>query len=101
MLAEVCFDCVLFLCFAMGCVFQFGELAHNMMWGTTIAHKRVHYFIIIIIDDDDVELNVLGCRVDILGTNCDHCVSMVQCCFTIRLIGAGSPGRPPRLSHSS
>ena len=21
--------------------------------------------------DDDVELNVLGCRVDILGTNCD------------------------------
>ena len=22
--------------------------------------------------DDDVELNVLGCRVDILGTNCDH-----------------------------
>ena len=21
-------------------------------------------------DDDDVELNVLGCRVDILGTNC-------------------------------
>ena len=24
--------------------------------------------------DDDVELNVLGCRVDILGTNCDQCV---------------------------
>ena len=75
----------------MGCVFQFGELAHNMMWGTTIEHKRVHYFIIII-DDDEVELNALGCRVDILGTNCDHCV---------RLIRAGSPGRPPRLSHSS
>ena len=33
-------------------------------------------------DDDDVELNVLGCRVDVLGTNCDQCVSMVQCCFT-------------------
>ena len=33
-------------------------------------------------DDDDVELNVLGCRVDILGTNCDQCVSTVQCCFT-------------------
>ena len=52
-----------------------------------------------------VELNVLGCRVDILGTNCDQCVSMVQCCFTstetIRLIRTGSPGRPPRLSHSS
>ena len=30
-------------------------------------------------DDDDVELNVLGCRVDILGTNCDQCVCMVQC----------------------
>ena len=24
------------------------------------------------LNDDDVELNVLGCRVDILGTNCDH-----------------------------
>ena len=23
---------------------------------------------------DDVELNGLGCRVDILGTNCDQCV---------------------------
>ena len=55
-------------------------------------------------DDDDVELNVLGCRVDVLGTNCDQCVSMVQCCFTstetIRLIRTGSPGRPPLLSHS-
>ena len=53
----------------------------------------------------DVELNVLGCLVDILGTNCDQCVSMVQCCFssieTIRLIRWESPGRPPRLSHSS
>ena len=41
--------------------------------------------------------------VDILGTNCDQCVSMVQCCFTstetIRLVRTGSPGRPPRLSH--
>ena len=55
--------------------------------------------------DDDVELNVLGCSVDILGTNCDQCVSMVQYCFTstktIKLIRTGSPGRPPRLSHSS
>ena len=53
---------------------------------------------------DDVELHVLGCRVDILGTNCGQCLSMVQCCFTstetVRLIGTGSPGRPPRLSHS-
>ena len=24
-------------------------------------------------DDDDVKLHVLGCRVDILGTNCDQC----------------------------
>ena len=56
-------------------------------------------------DDDDVELNVLGCWVDILGTNCDQCVGIVQCCFTsteaIRLVRTGSPGRPPRLSHSS
>ena len=29
-------------------------------------------------NDDDVELNVLGCRVDMLGTNCDQCVCMVQ-----------------------
>ena len=52
-------------------------------------------------DDDDVEFNVLGCRVAILGTNCDQCVCMVECCFTstetIRLIRTGSPGRPPRL----
>ena len=58
-----------------------------------------------LLDDDDVEVNVLTCRVDILGTNCDQCVCMVQCCFTstetIRLIRTGSPGRPPRLSHSS
>ena len=43
--------------------------------------------------------------VDILGTNCDQCVSMVQCCFTstetARLIRTESPGWPPRLSHSS
>ena len=35
-------------------------------------------------DDDDLEINVLGCRVDRLGTNCDQCVSMVQCGFTSR-----------------
>ena len=55
--------------------------------------------------DDNVELNVVGCRVDILGTNCDQCRSMVQCCFTstetVKLIRTESPGRPPRLSHSS
>ena len=55
--------------------------------------------------DDDVELNVVGCRVDIFGTNCDQCVSTVQCCFTssetIRLIRTGNPGQPPRLSHGS
>ena len=43
--------------------------------------------------------------VDILGTNCDQCRSMVQCCFTsaetVRLIRTESPGRPSRLSHSS
>ena len=54
---------------------------------------------------DDVEPNVLGCRVDILGTNREHGVRMAQCCFTstetIRLIRTGSPGRPRRLSHSS
>ena len=42
---------------------------------------------------------------DILATNCDQCVSMVRYCFTstktVRLVRTGSPGRPPRLSHSS
>ena len=56
-------------------------------------------------DDDDVELNIVVCRVDTLRTNCDQCISTVQCCFTstetIRLIRTGSPGRPSRLSHSS
>ena len=55
--------------------------------------------------DNDAEFNVLGCRVDLLGTNCEQCVCMVQCCFTstetIRFIRTGSPGRPPRLSRSS
>ena len=45
--------------------------------------------------DGDVELHVLGCRVDILGTSCDQCLSMVQCRFTstetARLIRTGSP----------
>ena len=57
------------------------------------------------VDDDVVELHVLGRRVDMLGTNCELCLSMVQCCFTstetARLIRTESPGRPPRLSHSS
>ena len=43
--------------------------------------------------------------VDILGTNCDHCWSTVQCCFmsteTVRLIRMESLGWPPWLSHSS
>ena len=44
---------------------------------------------------EDVELRVLGCLVDIIGTNCDQCVNMVQCCFTstetVRLIRDGEP----------
>ena len=42
---------------------------------------------------------------DILGTNCDQYLSMVQYCFTstetVRLIRTESPGRSPQLSHSS
>ena len=42
---------------------------------------------------------------DILGTNCDQCQSMVQCCFmsteTVRLIRTESLGQPPQLSRSS
>ena len=43
--------------------------------------------------------------VDILGTSCDQCRSMVQYSFTStesrRLVRTDSSGRPPRLSHSS
>ena len=43
--------------------------------------------------------------VDILGTSCDQCWSMVQYSFTSTetrtLVRMDSPGRPPRLSHSS
>ena len=43
--------------------------------------------------------------VDILGTSCDQCRSMVRYSFrsteTRRLVRTDSPGRPPRLSHSS
>ena len=43
--------------------------------------------------------------VDILGTSCDQCRSMVQYSFTStetrRLVRTDSPGRPPRLSHNS
>ena len=43
--------------------------------------------------------------VDISGTSCDQCRSMVQYRFTStetrRLVRTDSPGRPPRLSHSS
>ena len=56
-------------------------------------------------DDDEVELNVLGGRVDILGTNCDQCECMVEGRFTstetVRLIRTGDPRRPPRRPHSS
>ena len=42
---------------------------------------------------------------DKFGTSWDQRVSMVQHCFTstetVRLIRTESPGRPPRLSHSS
>ena len=42
--------------------------------------------------------------VDILGTSCDQCRSMVQYSFTStetrRLVRTGSPGRPPPLSHT-
>ena len=42
---------------------------------------------------------------DILGTSCDQCRSMVQYRFTSteprRLVRTDSPGRQPRLSHSS
>ena len=57
-------------------------------------------------DDDDIKLHILRCQLTYqVGTKCDQCLSMVQCCFTstetVRLIRTESPGRQPRLSHSS
>ena len=52
--------------------------------------------------DDDVDrASCPRMSVDIFGTKCDQCRSMVQCCFTsteaVKLIRSESPGRPPRL----
>ena len=80
----------------------FGTIAGHRVWQLRrhLLPQLSHNF-----HNDDVELNVLGCQVDIFGTNCDQCVSMVQCCFTstetVRLIRTESPGRPPLFSHSS
>ena len=42
---------------------------------------------------------------DILGTNCDECLSMVKCSFTstetVRLIRTESPGRPTLFFHTA
>ena len=46
------------------------------------AAIRLRYTLKRICFKDDIELHVVGCRVDILGTNCDQCLSMAQCCFT-------------------
>ena len=39
MLAEVCFDCFI-LCFVMGYVLQFGEIAHKTVHYKKIFEKR-------------------------------------------------------------
>ena len=82
--------------------------AQFLAWGLFLELGQAHYkwkFDYLLCLCDDVELNVFGCRVDILGTSFDQCMCMVQCCFTstetVRLIRTGSPGRPPQLSHSS
>ena len=53
-------------------------------------------------DDDEVMLNVLRCQLTYYGQVVDQCRSIVQYIFTStetrRLVRAGSPGGPPRLS---
>ena len=74
-----------------------------------LVNKKVHNLhqtqVFVIAFSWPWELHVLGCWVDTLGTNCDQCLSMVQCCFmsteTIRLISTASLGWPPWLWHSS
>ena len=56
-------------------------------------------------DGDDEVMMCPQMSADILGTSCDQCRSMIQYSFTStetrRLVRTDSPGRPPRLSHSS
>ena len=70
-----------------------------MAWGVTVVILWLMMMMMWSLMSSDVGLTSL------LGTNCDQCVCMAQCCFTstetIGLIRTGSPGRPPRLSHSS
>ena len=73
---------------------------------STVAMNGARGKLLVGHDDDDVASSFMSSDVDdILGTNCDQCRSMVQCCFTstetVRLIRRESAGRPPRLSHSS
>ena len=55
--------------------------------------------LIIYNDDDDVRLNVLGYRADIINSQVVEALLYVH--RNRRLIRDGSPGRTPRLSHSS
>ena len=69
------------------------KYSHSHTCSITHMHKQAD-----IGDDDEVELNVLGCRVDILGTNYDQWVNMVQCCFTSAET-IGSLGRGAQDGH--
>ena len=77
------------------------------MSSTTGLHTCMCFISLLVLGLSHMRLMTwsLMSSVDILGTNCDQCVCMVQCCFTcaetIRLIRTGSPGRPLRLPHSS
>ena len=95
-LGEVCFDCVLVLCFVMGYVLQFGE----------IAHKRVHYYYIILksrklykmsecIDDMDAYTNLTdGVFLQILLTPSEDAKGIllnIQRRNLYRCVGESSP----------
>ena len=63
-----------------------------MLQREEFCYDRIRIIISRLLDADAVELHVPGCRLTYyIGTNCDQCLSTVQCCFTstktVRLIG--------------
>ena len=80
-----------------GCQFWFFLTCAQMFM------RRLHMTPVVVVV---VLVDVLGYRLTyLLGTSLDQCRSMVQYIFTStetrRLVRTDSPGRPPRLSHSS
>ena len=74
---------------AVSCSLGFGQFMTEFTAGSeySILHNTVTARLALVaevldslgqsLQADDVELNVLGCQVDILGTNCDQCLMLL------------------------